>query len=84
MKMFVFSVKMASANGSQSHRVIGALDVKDIRELADLINSRDFIVVEKFQEVDRQLRQLGPEILNQRVIGKVREYKDRSSNPDPD
>lgn len=77
MKMFAFSLKMVGSNGSQARRVIGSIDVKDIMELADVLNKQDFIVVEKFHEQDLDLIQVGPEILAQKVIGTVREYKKR-------
>lgn len=76
--MFSFNLKMVGANGSQSRRIIGAIDVADISALAQILNTTDFITVEKFHEDNLELIQVGPEIIHARVVGTVREYKKRS------
>ena len=76
--MFNFSLKMVGANGSQSRRIIGAIDVADITELAQMLNTTDFIVVEKFHEENHDLVQVGPEIIHAAVVGTVRDFKRRS------
>lgn len=78
MKMFNFNLKMVGLNSSQARRIIGAIDVSDISELAQILNTTDFVVVEKFHEDNFDLIQIGPEIIHARVVGTVREYKRRS------
>lgn len=78
MKMFNFRLKMAGANGSQSTRIIGAIDVPNIAELAQLLNTTDFILVDKFHEDNFDLVPVGQEIIHAHVVGTVRDYKKRS------
>jgi hypothetical protein len=79
MKKYNFSLKMMTSKGAMAHRVIGAHPAESVMELVEYLNKNDFIVVEEFffDMTNRVLSQVGPLILNHRIIGKVKEYTDR-------
>lgn len=79
MKKYAFNIKMIGKNGSGAHMVVGANPADTIEALAAELNEKDFIVVEEFHRSEEGLRQVGPTILNQKMIGKVREYRERAN-----
>lgn len=75
---FHFTLKLPTRSGgfgqilSAEHKT-----ARSIEELCTVLNDDDFIVVHEFR-VDPQTgdeRDIGPTVLNRRVIGKVREFR---------
>lgn len=82
MKRYIFTVKLMGRNGSQVHYVTAMHDAPDVAALADLLNAQEFIVVQQFKPTDDAPVDIGPAILNRRMIGKVREWHPRAPRND--
>lgn len=74
---FHFTLKLPTRNGGFGQILSAEHEAPSVGDLAAVLNANDFIVVQEFR-VDPQtalVSEIGPTVLNRRVIGKVREFR---------
>jgi hypothetical protein len=82
VKKYLFFLRMMSSKGAPMHKVIGMHSAQSVAELCDELNNSDFITVDEivYEGGTGPHRHVGQLAINQRIVGKVKEFFEREES----